>query len=108
MTTWPRYPTIYEINTPDWLFDLGENRKSQIVKLRSEIWDSEQSEDPDRYQPEAHCLAPDGAAQLPCHFRTVQFRVHSHLTSLHWAHISASIHCRKEFHGGKEKLHYRG
>lgn len=34
MTTWPRYPTIYEINTRVWLFDLGE-KAGHSVDLRS-------------------------------------------------------------------------
>ena len=34
MTSWPRYPTIYEINTRVWLLDLGE-KTGHSVDLRS-------------------------------------------------------------------------
>jgi hypothetical protein len=34
MTSWPRHPTIYEINTRVWLFDLGE-KTGHSVDLRS-------------------------------------------------------------------------
>src|SRR5688500_1995296 len=34
ISIWPRYPTIYEINTRAWLFDLGE-KTGHSVDLRS-------------------------------------------------------------------------
>jgi hypothetical protein len=41
MTSWPRFPTIYEINTWVWLFELGEKmgRPVDLRSVPSQEWD---------------------------------------------------------------------